>query len=211
LNALTTMLPAFVTRDPLPYAFCFLMLFGFMLPICEEMAVAIVGATMKATDTHFLLAVSVALAALLIQDTGYFFAARLFGARVIRHRLLARIIKPRSIAEGERYFLRRGPFIVFSARFVVGLRAAVIMGAGFLRMRWSRFALYDSLAASIMTPAWLFVGFMLGAQFDRKVGHLMKLFGIVGPIAVLAGAVLIYRGVKADKARTEAVAAPGLD
>jgi hypothetical protein len=62
-----------------------------------------------------------------------------------------------------------------------------------------------------MTPAWLFVGFMLGAQFDRKVGHLMKLFGIVGPVAVLAGAVLIYRGVKADKARTEAVAAPSLD
>ena len=109
MNALTTMLPAFVTRDPLPYAFCFLMLFGFMLPICEEMAVALVGVTMKATDTHFLLAVSVALAALLIQDTGYFFAARLFGARLIRHRLLARIIKPRASKRASDTSLGAGP------------------------------------------------------------------------------------------------------
>lgn len=208
MNALFSMLPDFVTRNPLPFAFSFLLLFGFTIPICEEIAVALVGATMKATGTHFLLAVAVALAALLIQDTGYFFLARIFGARVIRHRLLARLLKPKSIGDGERYFLRRGPFIVFSSRFVVGLRSAVIMGAGFLRMRWSRFVLYDSIAAAIMTPAWLFVGFALGAQFDGKVGQLTKIFGFIGPVAVLAGAFLIYRSVKADKAKADAEPSP---
>ncbi len=208
MNPLFAALPDFVTRNPLPCAFSFLLLFGFMLPICEEIAVALVGAAMKATDTHFLLAVAVALVALLIQDTGYFLLARAFGARLIRHRLLARFIKPKSIGEGERYFLRRGPFIVFSSRFVVGLRSAVIMGAGFLRMRWSRFVLYDSFAAAIMTPAWLFVGFALGAQFDGKVGQLTKVFGCIGPVAVLAGAFLIFRSVKADKARADAETSP---
>jgi len=132
--------------------------------------------------------------------------ARAFGPKLIRHKFMAKIIKPKSIDDGERYFLRRGPFIVFSSRFVVGLRAPVIMGAGFLRMRWPRFVLYDFLAAAIMTPAWLFVGFALGAQFDSRVGLLTKFFAFLGPVAIVGGAFLIYKSVKADKARVDAEA-----
>ena len=204
MNMIFAMLPAFVTRDPLPYAFLFLLLFGFITPICEEIAVAFVGVTMKATNTRFLPAIAVALAAILIQDTAFYFAARLFGEKIIRHKLLARLIKPKNIEDGERYFTRRGPFIVFSSRFVVGLRATVIISAGLLRMRWSRFALYDFFAAAIMTPAWLFIGFALGSQFDRTVGHLTKILSIMGPVAILIGALLIYRSVKADKAKVDA-------
>jgi membrane protein DedA with SNARE-associated domain len=207
LNALVSVLPSFITEHPLPYAFFFLLLFGFTLPICEEIAVALVGVTMHATETSFPLAIAVALTAILIQDTAYFFIARVFGPKIIRHKLLARFIKPKSIDDGERYFLRRGPFIVFSSRFVVGLRAPVIMGAGFLRMRLSRFILYDFFAAVIMTPAWLLVGFSLGAQFDSRVGLLTKFFAVVAPLAIIAGAILIYKSVSADKAKVDAEAA----
>ncbi len=207
MNALVSVLPSFITEHPLPYAFFFLLLFGFTLPICEEIAVALVGVTMHATETSFPLAIAVALTAILIQDTAYFFIARVFGPKIIRHKLLARFIKPKSIDDGERYFLRRGPFIVFSSRFVVGLRAPVIMGAGFLRMRLSRFILYDFFAAVIMTPAWLLVGFSLGAQFDSRVGLLTKFFAVVAPLAIIAGAILIYKSVSADKAKVDAEAA----
>jgi membrane protein DedA with SNARE-associated domain len=204
LNAIISVLPSSVTQNPIPYGFFFLLLFGFTLPICEEIAVALVGVTMHATNTPFLLATAVALVAILIQDAIYFLVARLFGPKLIRHKWLARLIKPKSIEGGERYFLRRGPFIVFSSRFVVGLRAPIILGAGFLRMRWSRFVLYDFFAAAIMTPAWLFVGFALGAQFDSRIGLLTKIFAVLGPIAIFAGAFFIYRSVKADKAKVDA-------
>lgn len=207
MNSLISILPDFVTQNPLPYAFIFLMVFGFTLPICEEIAVALVGVTMHGTSTPFLLATGVALAAILIQDSAYFLVARVFGPKIIRHKWIAKLIKPKSIEQGERYFLRRGPFIVFSSRFVVGLRAPVIMGAGFLRMHWSRFMLYDFLAAAIMTPAWLFVGFALGAQFDSRVGQLTKFFAFLGPVAIVAGAFFIYRSVKADKAKVDAESA----
>ena len=204
MNALISVLPPFVTQNPLPYSFFFLLLFGFTLPICEEIAVALVGVTMHATETSFLSAIGVALTAILIQDTAYFLIARLFGPRIIRHKWLSKVLKPKHVDDGERYFLRRGPFIVFSSRFVVGLRAPVIMGAGFLRMPWHRFILYDFLAAAIMTPAWLFVGFALGAQFDSRVGMLTKFFAFLGPVAIVAGAFFIYRSVKADKAKADA-------
>jgi membrane protein DedA with SNARE-associated domain len=206
LTSITAILPAFITENPLPYAFVFLIVFAFTLPICEEIAVALVGVTMRATNTNFFLAALVALAAILLQDASYFFIARLFGPKLLRHKLLARLVKPASIVSGERYFMRRGPFIVFSTRFVVGLRAPVILGAGFLRMPWLRFTLYDFLAALLMTPAWLFVGYALGAQFDRDVGLLSKVFAILGPVAIVGGAFLIYRNVKADKARVDSEA-----
>ena len=211
MDTIVSILPAFITQNPLPFAFCFLLLFGFTLPICEEIAVALVGVTMRATDTPFVPAACVALLAILIQDACYFFIARVFGPRIIRHKLFAKFIKPASIESGERYFKRRGPFIVFSTRFVVGLRAPVIMSAGFLRMRWMQFTLYDFLAAVIMTPAWLLVGFALGAQFDSNVGNLTKFFAFLAPVAIVVGAFLIYRNVKADKARVEAEAKSELD
>jgi len=207
VDAFLSILPSFITQNPLPFAFCFLLLFGFVLPISEEIAVALVGVTMNATDTNFFLAAGVALLAILIQDSCYFVIARVFGPRVIRQKLFARFIKPESIVSGERYFHRRGPFIVFSSRFVVGLRAPVIMSAGFLRMRWPRFVLYDFLAATIMTPAWLLVGWALGAQFDDSVGALSKFFAFLAPVAIIAGAFLIYRSVRADKAKADAEAA----
>lgn len=206
MDSLFSILPTFVTQNPIPFTFFFLLLFGFTLPICEEIAVALVGVTLRATSTNFFLAAGVALLAILIQDTCYFLIARIFGPKIIRHKLFARFIKPRSILSGERYFHRRGPFIVFTSRFVVGLRAPVIMSAGFLRMRWPRFMLYDFLAATIMTPAWMLVGFSLGTQFDKDVGSFSKFFAFLAPVAIIAGAFLIYRNVRADKAKSDAEA-----
>jgi membrane protein DedA with SNARE-associated domain len=206
LDTLFSILPDFVTQAPLVSSFFFLLLFGFTLPICEEIAVALVGVAMRATNTGILPTFCVALFAILIQDACYFLIARVFGPKIIRHKLFARFIKPESIESGERYFKRRGPFIVFTTRFVVGLRAPVIMSAGFLRMRWPRFMLYDFLAAALMTPAWLLVGYLLGAQFDSSVGSFTKFFAFLGPIAIVVGAVLIYRSVKADRAKVEAEA-----
>jgi membrane protein DedA with SNARE-associated domain len=203
LDRIIAILPAIVSQNPLPFAFCFLLLFGFVLPISEEIAVALVGVTAHATGTKFVYAALVAMAAILLQDAAYFVIARLFGPRIIRHRLLSKIVTDRSIESGERYFKRRGPVIVFTTRFVVGIRAPVILSAGFLRMPWLRFTLYDTLAAAVMTPAWLYVGWALGSQFGGNVGLLSKVFSVLAPAAIILGAVLIYRSVKADKAKVE--------
>ena len=208
MGPIATFLPDFIARSPLPYAFLFLVVFGFTTPLCEELAVAFVGATLKTAGTNFVIAVIVALAALLIQDTVIFLTARAFGARLsvrlLRHRLLARLVNPKALEEGERYFLQRGPSVVFYSRFIVGLRSAVIIGAGLLKLPWPRFVLRDSLAAAITTPAWLFVGFSLGSQLDGKAGGISKALAIAGPIAIVAGAFLIFRSVKADKAKADA-------
>ena len=204
MNFLPSMLPDFFAQNPLPFVFLFLMLFGFFLPICEEIAVAFVGVALKATGAPFLPALALALCALLIQDNICYFIGRFLGSRITRVKFLSRIFKSASVEAARRYLRRRGPRIVFAARFVVGLRSAAIFGSGFLGLPWPRFALFDALAASVMTPAWLYLGFALGTQFDAEAGQLAKILGIAGPAAVLVGAFLIFRSVKADQAKVEA-------
>jgi len=184
--------------------FIFLVLFGFTLPISEEIALALVGVLVRGTDAGIPETLLVAIAALALADSAYYGLARIIGPRFLRFKFFSRLVKPEAVLAGERYFQRRGPRIVFACRFVVGLRMPAILSAGFLRMRLRRFLAYDGLAILIGTPVWLGVGYALGAQIDKEVGLFGKFLAFLGPMAVVAGAILVYRSVKADRARVEA-------
>jgi membrane protein DedA with SNARE-associated domain len=187
--------------------FVFLLLFGFTLPISEEIALILVGVAVKATGVPFLDALLAAYPALLMADLAYYGIARALGPRVLRSRILGRLVKAESVLDGENYFARRGPRIIFICRFVVGLRASAIVAAGLLRMVLRRFLAYDSLAVAISTPLWMAVGYAFGTQFDSEASLLGKLFAFIGPAAAIAGAILVYRSVKKDSALAKAEAA----
>ncbi len=201
MNNILALMPSFISDHLFLSAFFFLLLFGFTMPISEEIALALVGVMVRNTRGGFFYALLVALPALLLADSIYFLVARLVGPKLLRVKLLSRFIKPEKVQGGELYFQRRGPKIVFLSRFVVGLRAPVILGAGLLRMRWWRFVLNDGAALLIATPCWLAVGMALGLQLDSEVGLLGRAFAILGPIAMVLGSILIYRSVRADKSK----------
>ncbi|HET7838813.1 MAG TPA: DedA family protein [Rectinemataceae bacterium] len=191
--------------------FVFLLVFGFTLPISEEIALALVGVAARSQDLILPECLVPALPALLLADLLYYTIARLIGPRLLRMKLFIRFMKPERVCEGERYFQRRGQRIVFFCRFVIGLRAPAILSAGFLRMPLKRFIAFDGLALLIATPIWLAFGYALGAQLDSQVGTLGKIIAFVGPLAIVAGTVLVYRSVKADRARAEAEGFETLD
>jgi membrane protein DedA with SNARE-associated domain len=145
-----------------------------------------------------------AVPALLLADILYYSLARLIGPRLLRMRIFTRFMKAERVCEGERYFQRRGHRIVFFCRFVIGLRAPAILSAGFLRMPLKKFLAYDGLALLIAAPAWLGVGYALGAQLDSDVGTIGKIVAFAAPVAIVAATVLVYRSVKADRAKAEA-------
>jgi membrane protein DedA with SNARE-associated domain len=196
LDDIARVLPDFIKHDPLVFFFAFLLLFAFVLPICEEIAVALVGVSAKAMHVNFIAVAAVSFIALLIQDLALFSLARFFGPKLIRHRFFSRFFKPDRIEAAERYFLNKGPVILISSRFIVGLRISAILGSGLLKMKWNRFLFFDGVAAAVMTPGWLFVGFALGSQFDKSADVLTKVITIVGLCAVLIAVTLIYKNFK---------------
>jgi membrane protein DedA with SNARE-associated domain len=190
--------------DPLLAAFLFLLFFGFTLPIPEELALVIAGLTLRGVGASYPEVLALACVALALADLGYYSIARFIGPRFLRIRFLRGLIKSERIEESERYFARRGPRIVFICRFVVGLRAAAIMSAGFFRLPLGRFLAYDLPALCLGTPLWLAAGFSLGLQFEGGMNSLAKILSICGPAALVAAAILVYRSVMADRSRLAA-------
>jgi len=190
-----------VQSHPLLSIFVFLLAFGFMLPISEEIALALSGVFIRSAGEDFFAAWGAAVLALVLADLIYFGVARYFGPRLLRFKLVRKFVKEEKVLAGERYFMRRGPGIVFACRFVVGLRMSGILAAGLLRMKARKFLAYDGLALLIVVPIWLSVGWALGAQFDRETGWISRTIAIITPIAALIGAGLVYKSVRADSAR----------
>lgn len=198
-------LPAFIQPLIAEHAFLaifvFLIVFGFTLPISEEIALALVGVAARANGQSLLETLAVAYPALLLADFVFYGVARAVGPKLLRSRVFTRLVSAEKILDGEDYFAQRGPRILFFSRFVVGLRAPAIIAAGLLRMKLRRFFLYDSASVLISTPLWLILGYALGAQFDVQVGTLGKIFAFAAPVAIVLGSALVYRSVRKDRRR----------
>jgi membrane protein DedA with SNARE-associated domain len=209
-SGISTFLLSHPGVDPLVVAFFFLVFFGFTLPIPEELALVIVGVTLRGAGRSYIPVAFVACLALILADLIYYSIARFFGPRLLRLRFIRGILKPERIEESERYFARKGPKIIFICRFVLGLRLAAIMSSGFLRLSVKRFLAYDFSALCIGTPVWLAVGYTVGLQFERGMGTIGKLLSICGPVAVVVAAFLVYKSVMADRSRMAASAEAAL-
>jgi membrane protein DedA with SNARE-associated domain len=70
----------------------------------------------------------------------------------------------------ERWFARRGDAIVLLARLVPGLRSAVSVPAGTLRMPIVRFLVLTAIGSLIWNAALIWVGSALAANWQSVVG-----------------------------------------
>ena len=194
-----------IGNHPLITPFLFLLLFGFTIPISEEIALAFVGVTARNAGTPFLTIAALAVAALILADLGYYGLARFAGPKLLRVKFISRIVKPGGVEDGERYFHRRGPRIIFICRFVAGLRLPALLSAGFLRMPLRKFVIYDMAALVIGVPVWL-----RSRPCPRGAARQRGWLDREGPrdrkgiMAAVITSVLIYRSVKADRARADA-------
>ena len=84
---------------------------------------------------------------------------------------------PEKLDEAERWFARRGAWVVFFGRCMPGVRSLVSLPAGLLRMpRWEYLLL--TLAGSAMWNAILVgAGYLLGSQWHRVAD-------VVGPLSI---------------------------
>ncbi len=79
-------------------------------------------------------------------------------------------LPPAALQRGERLFARYGPATIYFARFIVGVRVLAGPLAGALRMRWSRFAIFNALGAA----TWVTVVATVSYVFGRQLPALMR-------------------------------------
>jgi len=137
-----------------------LILCGLGIPIPEDISLISGGVIAGLGYANPYVMAAVSMAGVLIGDTTMFYIGHHLGGRFLNGRFVKRIITPARYQTILAWFDRYGKVVLFAARFMPGLRAAIFLSAGTTRfVRYPVFILIDMIAASISVPIWISLGF----------------------------------------------------
>lgn len=147
------------------WAACFgvLLLCGFGLPIPEDITLVLCGymtyllvpADGSRGDpvTHVVLAIAIGMAGVLIGDGIMFTLGQKKGVVLAQKWPFRRILGDGRREKAAEFLAKNGPKVLFSARFMPGLRSVVFFTSGMLGLRLRTFLFFDGLAAMLSVPA----------------------------------------------------------
>jgi len=160
---------------------------GAGLPLPEDVALLGAGYLVHTGTTSLYPTIAVALVAVLAGDLFLYFAGRRLGA----------LAKPERLARAEAWFARWGTLAIVIARFTVGVRAAVYLAAGVLRIPLGRFLVVDALAALVNVPLLVILGRLFAVQLDRVAAHVAHIrWYVLGAVGVIVLIALIRRATR---------------
>lgn len=176
------------------YALLFGLLFasGFGLPINEDiLLLAAAALTLKGVMEPLPL-IPVAWCGLLAADTLVFHWGRLFGTRLLRHRLFARWVPEARLAAMQNTMLRYGPGYIFVVRFMPGMRTALFFAAGSLKTPYRYMLVYDGAAALVELPLLVYAVRYVGGRWQEILAVIQRFQGFVVPILLLLAVVGVW-------------------
>ena len=161
---LLTRLILFFAENGYLAVFMALLVCGMGVPIPEDVTLVAGGviAGLGYANVHMMFAVT--MFGVLVGDAGMFLAGHHYGVRLLHKRPLKWLLTPRRYSAVQEQFERYGNRMLFTARFLPGMRTAVFISAGLThRVSFGRFLLLDGMAALISVPVWVYLGY-LGAN-----------------------------------------------
>lgn len=146
---------------------------GLGLPLPEDIPLIAAGFLIWKGILNWPLTLVVTLFGVLAGDTLLYLLGKTLGGALLNNEGVQGFIKPEKVHRGRAYFRRFGDKIVFFARFVAGFRAAVYFTAGAIKMPYSRFIIYDFVAALISVPIWIGIGQYLGNKWGTEIEQIL--------------------------------------
>jgi membrane protein DedA with SNARE-associated domain len=102
----------------------------------------------------------------------------------------------------EAWYDRHGSWGVFGGRLIPVIRNFVAIPAGVAEVPLVRFGLLTALGSLIWDGAWAFVGYGLGSSYDKVAKGFSDAGYVIGAVAVIGIAFLIYHRYRSYKAAT---------
>lgn len=130
------------------------------IPLPEDISLVAGGiiAGLGYANVHVM--VGFALFGVLVGDLIMFSIGHHFGPRIHHNWFFSRVLTPERYALVQQKFDQYGNRLLFTSRFLPGMRAAVFVTAGLThRVSVWRFILLDGSAAMISVPAWVYLGY----------------------------------------------------
>ena len=188
---IVTGLSQYVEYYPLA-AFIALMLAGLNVPISEDLII-ITGALICQEKPSMLVPVFAATyAGVVISDYFPYILGIYMRKGTIKAKFLTQLFSPRKIVRIHRYLDKYGIFTFIVGRFVpFGVRNTLFITSGLIGLRLRRFALYDTIAATISVSALFFLAYHFGDAVEKP----FQAVGIVLFILVLSMIILLMGGI----------------
>lgn len=168
---------------------------GFGLPINEDiLLLAAAALTLKGVMEPVPLIV-VAWCGVLAADALVFHWGRRFGARLLRHRVFARVMPETRLARAQDTVRRWGPACIFAVRFMPGLRTALFFTAGSLEIRYRHLFVFDGAAALLELPVLVYGVRYVGGRWEQILELVQRFQGVLVPgiLLLLLGAWFLRR------------------
>jgi membrane protein DedA with SNARE-associated domain len=170
---------------------------GLGLPIPEEGPIMAAGVLAQEQVIRWWIALPVCLIGVLSGDMVLYWVGHHWGERILDWRPVRWVLSKEREDRLKNAYHRHGVKILFTARHVIGLRAAAFLTAGIAKVPFWRFMAADTAAALIGVPVSFGVAFVFADQLERvladvhRVERWLALYALVAIAAWLA--YLAYR------------------
>ena len=149
--------------------FAVLVLGGLGAPIPEELPILAAGALAHEGYMRWWVALPVCLAGVLSGDSVLYWVGYHWGERILEWSIVRRVLTPAREHVLIDAYRRHAAKTVFTARHVMGLRAAAFLTAGIARVPFWKFILVDAAGALLGVPT----GFALAYFFTHQVDEIL--------------------------------------
>ena len=117
---------------------------------------------------------------------------------------VARMAGRERLEAAERMVGRQGPALVFTGRFLPGIRIAINLSCGAGQMSYPRFLTFNALGASVWSTQAALLGYFAGKAFAGQIWVAFAVaFAVTGLVALFVG-VKERRRVRRERAAAEA-------
>lgn len=140
--------------------FGMLLLCGFGVPIPEDISILAGGIItgLGYGNVHIMCAIS--FSGVIIGDLIVYFIGRRFGEKIFSKKFGKRILEHGWYEKIVKSFNDNGKMVLFTARFMPGLRTPIFLTAGITKfVGFTTFIMIDAFAALISVPLWNYLGF----------------------------------------------------
>ncbi|MCA8979443.1 MAG: DedA family protein [Planctomycetes bacterium] len=170
--------------------FLVLLLCGIGLPLPEEVTLIGSGILLHQGKVEFLPITLVCSAAILIGDSIPYWVGRHYGMSAVKWPIVRKVLHPERFTLLKRRFRQHGNWVVFTFRFLPGIRIPGYFTAGTLKMKYPRFLLLDGVGVAISVPVSIWLGKIFGSSIKELEGQMSNLslvlgFGLVSLLLIL--------------------------
>jgi membrane protein DedA with SNARE-associated domain len=166
-----------VFLEEFTYLGVFLVLFlaGLGVPVPEEVPILASGVLAHEGVVRWWLMLPVCVVGVLSGDVVLYWVGRHWGEQVLAWRIVRCVLSPEREEALKAAYHRHGVKVIFTARHVMGLRAAAFLTAGIARVPFGRFLAVDFAGALVGVPLSFGLAFFFTDQLEQILADVHRI------------------------------------